>query len=105
MQKSWKMIETLANGYSSESAQQELSNEYQDDRVQIVFKNICVLVLWMKVPSALEGLTLMLLLADFANIKWCKKPGKTLKPWHMGTHMKVLSESFLMNNNMTGLDV
>ena len=33
MQKSWKMIETLANGYSSESTQWELSNEYQLDRV------------------------------------------------------------------------
>ena len=50
------MIETLANGYSYESTHRELSNEYQDDRVQIVFKNICILVLWMKVTSALEGL-------------------------------------------------
>ena len=51
------MIETLAYGYSSESTQRELSNEYQYDRVQMVFKNICVLVLWMKVASALEGLS------------------------------------------------
>ena len=28
MQKTWRMTETLANGYSSESTQQELSNEY-----------------------------------------------------------------------------
>ena len=33
MQKTWKMTETLANGYSSESTQRELSNEYQHDRV------------------------------------------------------------------------
>ena len=33
MQKSWKMTETLANGYSSEITQQDLSNEYQHDRV------------------------------------------------------------------------
>ena len=33
MQKNWKMIETMAYGYSSESTQQELSNEYQYDRV------------------------------------------------------------------------
>ena len=33
MQKTWKMAETLAKGYSSESAQRELSNEYQHDRV------------------------------------------------------------------------
>ena len=50
------MTETLANGYSSESTQRELSNEYQHDRVLMIFKNHCVLVLWMKVASALVGL-------------------------------------------------
>ena len=50
------MTETLANGYSYESAQRELSNEYQHDRVQVVIKNLCVIVLGMKVASALEGL-------------------------------------------------
>ena len=34
------MIETLAHGYSSESSQLELSNEYQHDRVQMVFNNL-----------------------------------------------------------------
>ena len=38
MQKIWKMTETLAHGYSSESAQRELSNEYQHDRVLDVFE-------------------------------------------------------------------
>ena len=33
MQKSWKMTEIMACGYSSESTQWELSNEYQHDRV------------------------------------------------------------------------
>ena len=33
MQKSQKMVETLAYGYSSESTQWELSNEYQHGRV------------------------------------------------------------------------
>ena len=33
MQKSRKMTETLANGYSYESTQRELSNEYKHDRV------------------------------------------------------------------------
>ena len=51
------MTETLANGYSSESTPQELSNEYQHDRVWIVFKDFYVLLLWMKVVSALEGLS------------------------------------------------
>ena len=50
------MTETLTNVYSSESTQQELSNEYQHDRVQMIFKNLCVLVLWTKVASELEGL-------------------------------------------------
>ena len=45
----------MANGYSFESTERELSNEYQHDRVSMVFKRICVLVLWMKVASALEG--------------------------------------------------
>ena len=58
IQKNWKMIETLANGYSSESTQQELSNEYQHDRVSMVFQESCILVLWTKVVSALEGLNI-----------------------------------------------
>ena len=52
------MIETLARGYSSESAQGELSNEYQCDRVSMVFKKLSELVLWTKVASAMEGLSL-----------------------------------------------
>ena len=50
------MTETLANGYSSESTHWELSNEYQHDRVEMVFKNLCILVIGTKVASALEGL-------------------------------------------------
>ena len=33
MHKTWKMTETLVHGYSSESTQRELFNEYQHDRV------------------------------------------------------------------------
>ena len=51
------MTETLANGYSNERTQQELSNEYQYDRVKMVFKDFSVLGLWIKVASALEGLS------------------------------------------------
>ena len=51
------MAETMAHGYSSESIQRELSNEYQHDRVWMVFKIICILVVWPKVALALEGLT------------------------------------------------
>ena len=34
--------------------------------------------------------------------RFLKNPEKLLKPWHMGVHPKVLSESFLMNTNMPG---
>ena len=57
MQKHEKLTETLAHGYSTESIQQELSNEYQHDRVEMVFKNLYILVLWAKVALALEGLS------------------------------------------------
>ena len=50
------MTGTLANGYSSESTQLELSNEYQHDSVKIISKNLFVLVLWTKVALTLEGL-------------------------------------------------
>ena len=52
-----RMTETLAHGYSSESTQRELSNKCQHDRVEKVFKNPYVLVLWAKVATALEGLS------------------------------------------------
>ena len=39
------MTETQEYGYSPESAQQELSNEYQHDMVWMVFIDLCVLVL------------------------------------------------------------
>ena len=52
------MTETLAYGYSSESTHLELSNGYQHDRVEMVFKDLYILVLWMKVASALGGLKL-----------------------------------------------
>ena len=35
MQKTWKITETLAYGYSPESTQRELSDEYQHDRVNL----------------------------------------------------------------------
>ena len=55
--KSKKMTETLTHGYSSESTQRELSYKYQQDRFWMVFKNLCILLLWKKVAPALEGLT------------------------------------------------
>ena len=56
----------------------------------------CLVYLERKVnPYAAGGYNL-------ANTKWCKIPEKWLKPWHMGPHLRVLSESYLMNTNMTG---
>ena len=50
----------------------------------------------------MNDLTLMLLVANLANTKWCKNPEKWLNPWHMGTHLRVLYESYPMITNMTG---
>ena len=97
------MTGTFAHGYSSKSTQCELSNKYQHDRVKMVLKNICVLVLWTKVALAMVGWNLMPLVANLANAKWCKKTWSWLKPWHMGTHLRVLSQSYPMNTNTTGL--
>ena len=49
-----------------------------------------------------DSLTLTLLVANFAITKLCKNPEKRLKPWQMGTHLKVLSEGYPMNTNKTG---
>ena len=49
------MTKTQAYWYSSESTQRELSNEYQQDIVYMVFKNLWVLVLWTKVAVAFIG--------------------------------------------------
>ena len=32
---------------------------------------------------------------------FCKRADKKLKPWHMDTHLRVLSESYSINTNMT----
>ena len=44
------------------------------------FSSLCVLVLWMKVASALEGLTLMMLVAIIWPIQNNAKKTKKLKP-------------------------
>ena len=57
MQYTCKMTETLTRAYvySFESSQRELFNEYQHDRVQMVFKNLCALLLLMEIALAWEG--------------------------------------------------
>ena len=51
--KNSKMTENLAHWYSSEGTYLDLSNVYQHDRVKIEFKNLCILMHWMKLASAL----------------------------------------------------
>ena len=60
------MTKTLARGYSSDSTQRELSNEYQHDRVLSIFKKLSVIVFWTKVASALEGFNTSYLCRHFA---------------------------------------
>ena len=67
------------------------------------------LVFWKPLPFCHSAtarnevwiLIFMLLVANQANTKWCKEPEKWLKPWHMGTHLRVLSESYPVNTNIT----
>ena len=61
--------------------------------------NKCVWVYWIK---SIVTLTLTLLGTNFTTTKWCKNPVKSLKPWHMGTHLRVLGQYYPMNTNMTG---
>ena len=75
--KCWKMTETLANRYSSESTQRELYNKYQHNRVKIIFIIFCFLVHWTKVTPALEGLSLKSN-NMFCYMHHCKKSSKPL---------------------------
>ena len=95
MEKSVKIIETLANGYSSESTQRELSNEYQHDRVKMIFKNLCVFVLWMKADSALIGLTLSMLRLRLFKAQGRKDFRNPSKPCYVGIHWVKFSLSAL----------
>ena len=44
----------------------------------------------------------MLLVTNLINTKYVKKAEKSPKPWQMGTHLRVLDESFPMNTKMIG---
>ena len=45
----------------------------------------------------------MLLMANLADTKLCKKPELLLKSGQMSTHLKILNESYPINTNMTGI--
>ena len=78
--------------YSSESTQWELSNRYQHDRVKMFFKSICVLLLWTKVASALEGLTVC---TYVFGVKTCISPGNI---WTLEVS-KILGISYMCINH------
>ena len=82
-----KMTKTLAHGYSSESTQWKLSNEYYNDRV---LKKFCVLVPLTKVASASKGLIIM-------EVNRC-----TLWSKQHNLNAKYSAKSYPMNTNMTG---
>ena len=88
-----EMTETLANGYSSESTGRELSNEYQLDRVYMVFKIFCVLVLWTKVALALEVLKCALMFGAVFGASATDSSGLFLKE---GNSFLVCSCCFIM---------
>ena len=56
-------------------------------------------MVWTKVALALEGLTLKLL----DKTKYFEKGEIRMEPWHIGTHLRVISKSFSMDTAMTGL--
>ena len=53
------------------------------------------------VMNKVIALTLLLLISNLVNMKWWQKSEKSLKPWKMGNHLIVLSESFQMNAHRT----
>ena len=67
-----KMAETLAHGYSSDSAKRELSNDYQQGRVKMFFKYLCVILHWVKVAAALEGLQVLLTIPTTATLSFIR---------------------------------
>ena len=60
------MTETMTHGYSS---QRELSNEYQHDRVKMIFIIFRFFVHWTKVTSAAEGFRLFISAMNFEKVR------------------------------------
>ena len=66
--KTWEITVTLAYGYTSESTQWKLSNEYQ--HAWLSLDGFCIFVLWAKVALALEGLIHTCLVFSLKSIVW-----------------------------------
>ena len=73
------MTETLAYWNSSESTQRKLSNENQHDRVTMVFKNLCIIVIRMKVGLASDRLSRNITATVFAEMG--KARGRLQDEW------------------------
>ena len=89
--KPWKMTETLAHVYSSESTQRELSNEYHHERVKMI------LVLRTKVTLTLTMLRLLL-----PQAQGRKDLGKPPKPCRFDIHWIALAEHSQMSTHLPG---
>ena len=66
------------------------------------FKNLHLLVLWIKVVLALEGLTLRMLRLLFSKAKGRKDFWKSFKPCHVDIHLIALAEYSQMSTHMLG---
>ena len=118
MRKTLRITVTLANGYSFESTQRELSNEYQHDRVWMVFKDFYVFVLRTKVASAWGGskanapcvqpyifksnLTLPMLRLLSSKVQGHKVFWKTSNPYHVGIHWIASTQYSRMSTHVPG---
>ena len=74
-------------------------------------KDLCCMVLYFIQPHTVFFIFLSsfplyigLRVANLIIIDYAKKAEKILYPWLMGAHLLVLSKSFPMSTNMTGLN-
>ena len=101
MQSTRKMIETLAQWYSSESTQWELSNEFEHDGVSMFFKKtLCPCD--FDESGLLEGLALPMLRLHLSKAQGRYYFGKPSKPCHIGIHWITLTEFHQMSTHMPG---
>ena len=79
----WKLEKSLKSWHMGTylmSIQQTLSNEYQHDRVETIFKNLCFLVFSTNVALALEGLKVINHIQCY--LKYYRKRGGSTKKEH-----------------------
>ena len=97
-------VEVLLNiwcaGHSVNLSQQRVKPWKHLCRIILSIENMCEVS--EKARFRKIFLTLMLVVGNFSRTKWYKKSEKVLKFWDMGTHLRVFSESYPMNTNMTG---